>query len=45
MTIDFSSVVAQIQGFLEQAIPVALPLVGIIVGVPLAVRMLKRLAR
>lgn len=43
--VDFSGVIATIQGYLEQLIPVVLPLLGIIIGVPLAVRMLKRLAR
>jgi len=44
-TVDFSTVAAQITSLLNEAIPVVLPILGITIGVPLAVRLFRRLAR
>jgi len=45
LVVDFGTIATQITNLLNQAIPVVLPILGITIGVPLAVRLFRRLAR
>lgn len=45
LVVDFNVIAGAIMDMLESAIPVVLPILGITIGVPLAVRLFRRLAR